>query len=116
TAPSAFDNFRNAISPYEATYFDIGKNGGTNARFQVSFKYRLSSPKDPQNPTFFNGMYLGYTQTALWDLHGDSRPFIDTTYAPSVFWHKDSLWQSADKSLFVGLNTGVEHRSNGKSG
>ncbi|HEY9280952.1 MAG TPA: phospholipase A [Eoetvoesiella sp.] len=115
-APSPFDNFRNAISPYEPTYFDLGAKGGTNARFQVSFKYRLSTPADPKKPAFVDNLYLGYTQTALWDLSGDSRPFIDTTYNPSLFWQKDKLWESPDNPWFVGLNTGIEHKSNGKSG
>lgn len=114
-APTVFENFRNSISPYEATYFDVGGRGGTNARFQVSFKYRLSTPEDPENPTFKDNLYLGYTQTALWDLAGESMPFVDTTYNPSFFWKKDKLWESAKNPWFVGLNTGVEHKSNGKS-
>ncbi len=115
-APSSFEHFRNAISPYEATYFDIGGKGGTNARFQVSFKYRFSTPQDPKNPSFVDNIYLGYTQTALWDLAGESKPFIDTTYNPSLFWQKDRLWESTENPWFIGLNTGVEHKSNGKGG
>ena len=115
-APSAFENFRNAISPYEPIYFDAGAKNGTDARFQLSFKYRLSTPKDINNPAFVDHLYLGYTQTSLWDLNGDSKPFVDSTYNPSVFWQKDQLWQSPQKQLFVGLTTGVEHKSNGKSG
>ncbi|UHL65659.1 phospholipase A [Paralcaligenes sp. KSB-10] len=116
TTPSAFDNFRNALSPYEPIYFDVGTKGGTNARFQLSFKYRLFTPADPENPKFFDNMYLGYTQTSLWDLSASSSPFIDTTYNPSIFWHKDALWQADSKQWFVGLSTGVEHKSNGKAG
>lgn len=113
---SAFENFRSAISSYEPIYFDVGNKGGSTARFQVSFKYRLFTPKDPQNPDFVDHLYLGYTQTALWDLHSDSHPFVDTSFKPSVFWRKDALWQSPQKNWFVGLATGVEHESNGKSG
>ncbi|MCI2809610.1 phospholipase A [Eoetvoesiella caeni] len=116
TAPSAFENFRTAISPYEPIYFDVGTKGGTNARFQISFKYRLSSPSDSRNPGFMDHWYLGYTQTSLWDLEGRSKPFVDSTYNPSLFWHNDTLWQSQDKDWYAGLNAGVEHKSNGKSG
>jgi outer membrane phospholipase A len=116
TPPTAFENFRNAISPHESTYFDIGNKGGRNARYQVSFKYRLFTPKDPATPDFIDNLYLGYTQTALWDLHSDSHPFYDTTYSPSLFWRKDALWQSPEKQVFLGLAAGVEHASNGKSG
>jgi len=114
---TAFDNFRNAISPYEPIYFDVGQKDGTNARFQISFKYRLVNPSDPARTHFFNHMYLGYTQRALWDLEGDSKPFVDVTYNPSLFWHKDRIWSPAEHSPFyVGLAAGVEHKSNGRSG
>lgn len=116
TPPSAFENFRSAISPYEPIYFDVGNEGGRNARYQVSFKYRLFTPKDPANPEFSDNIYLGYTQTALWDLHSESHPFIDTSFKPSLFWRKDALWQAPQKDWFIGLASGVEHESNGKSG
>jgi outer membrane phospholipase A len=113
---SAFDTFRTAISPFEPIYFDVGTKGGTNARFQISFKYRLSTPRDARKPGFLDYLYVGYTQTALWDLEGKSKPFIDTTYNPSLFWHNDKLWQSPDNNWYAGLSTGVEHKSNGKGG
>lgn len=119
TAPperSPFENFRNAISAYEPMYFVVGNRDGTDARFQLSLKYRLHSPSDAAQPGFWDNFYLGYTQTSLWDLHSDSIPFIDTTYNPSLFWNKDALWQTPDQKWFIGLNTGVEHRSNGKEG
>lgn len=113
---SAFDNFRNAISGYEPIYFISGRRDGVDARFQLSFKYRLHSPEDPAKPRFWDHFYFGYTQTSLWDLHSESNPFLDTTYNPSLFWNKDSVWQTPDQKWFVGLNTGLEHRSNGKDG
>ena len=114
--PSAFENFRNAISPHEATYFDFGTKDGNNARYQISLKYRIFSPADPANPDFIDNLYFGYTQTALWDLESDSRPFVDTMYNPSLFWRKDALWQAEGKQAFMGLAAGLEHLSNGKTG
>ncbi|HUH60420.1 MAG TPA: phospholipase A [Candidimonas sp.] len=114
--PSPFDNFRNAITPYEPIYFDVGNKDGRNARYQVSFKYRLFNPDDPSKPEFEDNIYLGYTQTAIWDLHSDSHPFVDTSFKPSLFWRKDALWQSKDRDVFLGLASGVEHESNGRSG
>ncbi|HEU0231224.1 MAG TPA: phospholipase A, partial [Burkholderiaceae bacterium] len=113
---SAFDNFRSAISTFEPIYFDFGDKGGANARFQLSFKYRLFTPEDPRKPGFLDNLYFGYTQTSLWDLHDNSVPFVDTTYNPSLFWHKQKLWQTTDQRWFTGLATGVEHKSNGKGG
>ncbi|MCC2596634.1 phospholipase A [Pusillimonas sp. MFBS29] len=111
----AFDRFRNAISAYEPIYFDFGTKNGKNARYQISFKYRLFTPDDPENPEFLDHLYLGYTQTALWDLDSDSYPFVDTSFKPSLFWRKDALWQSPSKNWFVGLASGIQHESNGKS-
>lgn len=111
---SPFDTFRNAISSYEPIYFAVGNRDGANARFQVSFKYRLFSPDDPARPGFMDNWYFGYTQTALWDLHSDSIPFVDTTYNPSLFWARDAIWSTGDKRWSLGLNSGFEHKSNGK--
>ncbi|KAK95506.1 phospholipase A1 [Bordetella holmesii CDC-H585-BH] len=116
TQNSGFDSFRIALSAYEPMYFDIGWRGRTTARFQLSAKYRLFSPADGRDARWFENFYLGYTQTSLWDLQGDSMPFIDTTFNPSVFWKNDRLWSSANAKWRTGVNTGVEHRSNGKDG
>lgn len=118
TAPplSPFDRFRNAISPYEPIYLVMGNKDGRNARYQVSFKYRLFSPVDPADTSFINHLYLGYTQTAVWDLHGDSYPFVDTSYKPGIFWRKDALFQNDNKQWFLGMAAGVQHESNGKGG
>lgn len=113
---SAFERFRNALSTFEPIYFDIGRRNGTDARFQLSFKYRLHTPPDPQNTGFFDHWYLGYTQTSLWDLSGASKPFIDTTYNPSLFWQKDRLWGPESRAYYTGLAAGLEHKSNGKAG
>lgn len=111
-----FQRFSNAISPHEPIYFDLGNKGGRNARFQISLKYRLFTPDDPANPEFIDSLYLGYTQTSLWDLASDSLPFVDTSFKPSLFWRRDALWQAQDRQLFLGLAGGVEHESNGKGG
>lgn len=113
---TGFDVFRSSLSAYEPIYFDVGNEGGRNARYQVSFKYRIFTPNDPNNPQFIDHLYLGYTQTALWDLHSDSHPFVDTSFKPSLFWRKDAIWQSRQNDWFVGLASGIEHESNGKSG
>ncbi|AZY49953.1 phospholipase A [Bordetella avium] len=116
TQNSGFDSFRTALSSYEPMYFDIGWRGRTTARFQLSAKYRLFSPADGREPLWYENLYLGYTQSSLWDLQGDSMPFVDTSFNPSVFWKSDQLWSSSDAHWRLGLNTGVEHRSNGKDG
>jgi outer membrane phospholipase A len=113
---AAFDAFRNAISSYEPVYFDFGNRDGANARFQISFKYRFFTPESDTSNRWYNHLYLGYTQTSLWDLAGQSKPFVDTTYNPAVFWHNPLLWESGNSHWSAGLATGISHRSNGKSG
>lgn len=113
---SAFDNFRNALSRHDPVYFIFGGRGGLNARFQISFKYRLFNPVDASRPAWYDHFYLGYTQTSLWDLASDSLPFIDTSYNPSLFWKRDVLAESQNQRWFLGLTTGVEHKSNGRDG
>lgn len=113
---SAFDNFRNAVSTHDPVYFAVGSKDGTHAQFQISFKYRLFTPDAGAEPGFLDHLYLGYTQTSLWDLDGNSKPFIDTTYNPSLFWRQDKLLATQQERMFLGLAAGVEHKSNGKSG
>ncbi len=113
---AAWEHFRNALSPYEPVYFAVGTRDGTNARFQISAKYRLLQPPVDRPAAFHENVYLGYTQTSIWDLDSPSKPFYDTTYNPSVFWMKENVWQSPSQRWFVGLNAGVEHQSNGRDG
>ena len=113
---AAFDRFRSSISEYEPVYFSVGTRGMTTARFQLSAKYRLFNPAIGTTPTFAQNLYLAYTQRSLWDLDGDSKPFIDTTFNPSAFWLNDNLWTSANKNWRFGSQVGVQHYSNGKDG
>lgn len=112
---AAFDKFRSAFSAYKPVYFAVGTRGLTTARFQISAKYRLISPRGSAD-TWHDDFYLGYTQTSLWDLESDSKPFIDTTFNPSVFWLSDDVWKSENQNWRIGMNVGVEHASNGKDG
>lgn len=105
-----------ALSANEPMYFVLGKRDGTNARFQLSFKYRLFDPESAPARLlpFLGQMHLGYTQTSLWDLSGDSKPFRDTSYRPSLFWQGKL---EAPAPLFPSLlRGGYEHESNGKEG
>ncbi|MEZ2721907.1 phospholipase A [Paenalcaligenes hominis] len=113
---TAFEQVRNALSVYEPMYFIFGTRPDSHARFQISFKYRLLSPQSAQSSRFYHHFYLGYTQRSLWDLGSDSLPFVDSTYNPSLFWYKEKMWQPAQSPFYLGLNAGIEHESNGKSG
>lgn len=104
------------LSYYEPIYFGVGANGGTSARFQLSFKYRLHMPDDPASRRFIDNLYFAYTQTSIWDLSGASKPFRDTSYKPRLFYYiADTGWRSAWFTR-MGVAAGIGHESNGKAG
>lgn len=104
-----------ALSAHEPVYFLLGTRNGLNARYQLSFKYRIFDKESApaQWLPALEQLHFGYTQTAVWDLGADSRPFHDTSYRPSLFWQK-RLDGSANMPRY--LRAGYEHESNGKEG
>lgn len=86
-----------------------------NARFQLSFKYRLFDPagRPAQWLPLLSRLHFGYTQSSIWDMGADSAPFRDTSYRPSFFWQEPTGGQGLMPDL---LRAGYEHESNGKDG
>jgi outer membrane phospholipase A len=115
--PSEKDNARiaAAFSPYEPNYISGGSTGKTNAKFQVSMKFRLFNP-ETQTP-FLEKLYLAYSQTSIWAIGSSSKPFYDSSYRPSVFFLDEdvSQWPFRSSSR-LGFQAGIEHESNGKDG
>lgn len=107
--------FAAAFSPNEPNYFSAGSRGETNAKFQVSVKFRLFNP-DTRTP-FLEKLYLAYSQTSIWALGSSSKPFYDSSYRPSAFFLDDdvSQWPFRQWSR-LGFQAGAEHESNGKDG
>jgi len=105
-----------ALSAHEPMYFVLGARDGADARFQLSFKYRIFDRESlpVRLLPLLGGLHIGYTQTSLWDLHGDSKPFRDTSYRPSLFW-QGSL-DTHHPLLPSYWRGGYEHESNGKDG
>jgi len=103
------------LSENEPMYFVIGASSHWSARFQLSFKYRLFDYDAGfgRDQPWLTGFYFAYTQTSLWDLEGESKPFFDTSYRPSLFWR----WlSSGDRTWIDGVRVGLEHESNGQAG
>lgn len=107
--------FADAFSPYEPNYFSAGSNGPTNAKFQISFKFRLFNP-DTQTKLLEN-LYLAYSQTSIWAIGSSSKPFYDSSYRPSVFFLDQDVaqwpWRTSSR---LGFQAGIEHESNGRDG
>jgi phospholipase A1/A2 len=111
---TAFEQMRNHLLPYEPIYFAVGFNQGANARFQFSFKFRILSPLG-NTSDLPSDIYFGYTQTSLWDLHTQSKPFYDTSYKPTLFYYRELVdWKPAwiDR---LSLQAGLQHESNGQA-
>lgn len=106
------------VSAYEPVYFLIGGDGGLNAKFQISFRYRLFDGKGrlAEKLPWIDDLYLSFTQTSLWDLHDLSKPFRDSSYRPRLFFSNYDLHRFLDGQLRIGFEAGAGHESNGKDG
>lgn len=107
-----------ALSVYEPVYFIVGGDGGLNAKFQISFRYRLFDDKGKlaSRFTWIDDLYLSYSQTSLWDLGDLSKPFKDSSYRPRLFFANYDLGRAFDGRLRLGVEGGAGHESNGKEG
>jgi outer membrane phospholipase A len=110
--------FKEHFFPYEPFYFIAGPDS-PNAKFQISFKYSIFNRESniAEKLPELKGIYLGYSQTSLWDLNKPSAPFLDTSYKPEVLYS----WENADRgrwgdNFHVNLQGGVQHESNGRDG
>lgn len=103
-----------ALGFHEPMYFLVGGTDPKSARYQISFRYRLFDDQGVVAESFplVRGLYFGFTQTSLWDLSSDSKPFRDTSFRPSLFYQ----WRLSDPSEgnSVALAAGYEHESNGR--
>ncbi|QDF98612.1 hypothetical protein CJ010_19765 [Azoarcus sp. DD4] len=101
---------------HEPMYFVVGGRNPHAARYQLSFRYRLFDDQGVVAETLpvTRGLYFGFTQTSLWDLESDSKPFRDTSFRPSLFYQWKLLDPSDGASL--ALSGGYEHESNGRGG
>ncbi len=102
------------LSFHDPMYFMVGGHGGANAKFQLSFKYRIFEGEDPASKSLFDNLYVGYTQFSLWDLSEQSKPFRDTNYRPSLFYYLSDTGVRNSVISRLSLATGFEHESNGR--
>jgi outer membrane phospholipase A len=109
---------RLAVLPDEPVYFSIGARERVNVRFQLSMKVRPFGPADErvyQPGSFFGNLYGSYTQTSIWDLESESRPFFDTSYKPGLYYLRHDTGLNL-LGAQVGYAAGFEHESNGQGG
>ena len=110
--------FKEHIFGYEPFYFIAGTES-PNAKFQVSFKYRLLNEDGAlaQRAPALKGLHVAYTQTSLWDWNAESRPFYDSSYKPELLYSWNKLVGGCPTNWFrLDLQGGFQHESNGKAG
>ncbi len=110
--------FLSALSAYEPVYFSAGSHGGANAKFQISLKFHLFNEDAglARRVPALGRLYLGYTQTSLWELEVRSNPFRDTSYKPRLFYADGDVWHSDSMPLRLSGELGLGHESNGRGG
>ncbi|HYG25252.1 MAG TPA: phospholipase A [Verrucomicrobiae bacterium] len=109
--------FKEHISGHEPLYFLAGTKT-PNAKFQISFKYRLLNEHGwlAEAAPLLGGLHLAYSQTSLWDLDSRSAPFFDSSYRPEVLFSKEEVFRSAQGFFTLDVEGGVQHESNGRDG
>lgn len=112
------NRFMSKLTPDEPLYFVIGWNELINAKFQFSFKFAFMNPQGTltRKAPFFSHVYFGYTQTSLWDIEEESKPFYDTSYKPSLFYRHEDVYRSDSGDFRIWGQTGYQHESNGQGG
>jgi outer membrane phospholipase A len=108
------------ISGHEPTYIVFGGNwrgeGDYGAKFQVSLKFRMLNPDQPESTDWWERFYFAYTQKSVWDLEAESAPFRDSSYKPEMFWDHPTFSPLPSIATLAGLRLGFGHESNGKDG
>lgn len=85
---------------------EINKNTA-DAKFQISFKERLTNATLPFNSYLF----LTYTQKSFWNIYKKSSPFSETNYNPAIGIGKFLI----SKGRYIHLLAlSIEHESNGR--
>jgi phospholipase A1 len=82
------------------------------AKFQLSFKFKLADLEDSLGAS----LWAGYTQQSYWQVYNaeESRPFRETNYEPELMlaFHPDREVLGLDWRL---MNFGLVHQSNGRA-
>ncbi len=96
---------------FDALEADEQDLDNTEARFQLSFKFRVWTTDDRRW-----GVWAAYSQMSQWQVYNEkiSRPFRETNYMPElmVSFRPDISFGGFDWRL---LNVGYNHQSNGRS-
>lgn len=106
--------YRIILTGYRPSYFVTGFTKKAGVKFQLSLKLDLW-PNPSQH-----SLYFGFTQKSLWDVYGEPDGFIDSNYAPELFYGYfkhlgDLVLRSGELETFMDeARLGLLHESNGR--
>lgn len=106
--------YRIILTGYRPNYFVTGLSSEAAVKFQLSLKLDLW-PNPSQH-----SLYFGYTQKSIWDLYGEPDGFVDSNYAPEIFYGyfkrlSDIVLRSGEVETFMDeARLGLLHESNGR--
>ncbi|WP_278393008.1 phospholipase A [Sphingobium yanoikuyae] len=108
--------FIDNLGPYEPIYAVYGPGTNTEARIQISFKYRLFGSRREHGlaPSWRDGLHFAFTQRMFWDVGAESSPFRNIDYLPELFYLAPPV--VLKDGLAVSGQIGVRHESNGRAG
>jgi outer membrane phospholipase A len=106
--------YRYILTGHKENYFI---SGVTQAQHLVKFQYSVKFDLWPNASR--HSAYFAFTQKSLWDLYRSSSPFLESNYAPEVFYGYytrigDLIPRRYAVTPFVDYaRAGLEHESNG---
>src|SRR3546814_902952 len=116
TDRKAGNAFVDNLDLYEPIYAVYGPGTDSEARIQLSFKYRLfgASANSQTSSNWRDGLYLAYTQRMFWDLESKSSPFRNIDFQPELIYITPTVGLTGDIAMTV--QAGIRHESNGRDG
>lgn len=112
---SAINPFLDNFGAYQPVYAVYGPGTNSEARLQISFKYRLFNLSEDETPgAGREGLHFAYTQRMFWDLGAESSPFRNIDFQPELFYLAPS--KTLANGVTASAQTGISHESNGRDG
>ncbi|MEI9938760.1 MAG: phospholipase A [Pseudomonadota bacterium] len=112
TAPS-HEAELDLLTFYKDNYFITGFTMETEAKFQFSAKFDIWPNRGR------HAVYFAFTQKSLWDIYRTSQPFVESNYAPELFYsyfHAPGRYDPDPGCGFFFERGGILHESTGEQG
>lgn len=134
-APAGADQSANAssnglsgrFSMEQPNYFATGLHPHRHSRDELGHLRRHNEVKFRVSVRFLaigsvggsRGLFVGFTQDALWNLFDTSAPFYDDNFAPQAYWENaigPASYRIGARTVHSYTRLGIVHQSNGRDG